>query len=255
MRIGKLELIRYGKFTDHAVEFPTAELDFHFVVGPNEAGKSTIKNAISELLFGMPHSSPLAFVHPQSDLRLGASIEAGGETFAFHRTKSRKSSLSALNGDALPADALATFLGAADKSFFEQMYCLNHEALRRGGEAILDASSDVGQVLFQSAAGIASLGDVRQRLADEADKLWAKRKSGDRAYYIGLKQYDEATAELKTASVRTTQWRRAHGAVEEAEERSREQETRRVELEAQRGKLERVRRVAPYLNVWREKAA
>ncbi|SAK87700.1 AAA domain protein [Caballeronia temeraria] len=255
MRIGKLELIRYGKFTDHAVEFPAAEHDFHFVVGPNEAGKSTIKNAISELLFGMPHSSPLAFVHPQSDLRLGASIETGGETFAFHRTKSRKSSLSTPNGDALPADALAAFLGAADKSFFEQMYCLNHEALRRGGEAILDASSDVGQVLFQSAAGIASLGDVRQRLADEADRLWAKRKSGDRAYYIGLKQYDEASAELKSASVRTAQWRRAHGAVEEAEEKSREQDARRAALETQRGKLERVRRVAPYLNVWREKAA
>ncbi|SAL55417.1 AAA domain protein [Caballeronia turbans] len=254
MRIGKLELIRYGKFTDHAVEFPAVELDFHFVVGPNEAGKSTIKNAISELLFGMPHSSPLAFVHPQSDLRLGASIETSGETFAFHRTKSRKSSLNAPNGDALPADALAAFLGAADKGFFEQMYCLNHEALRRGGDAILDASSDVGQVLFQSAAGIASLGDVRQRLAEEADGLWAKRKSGC-AYNIHRKQYDEATDELKLASVRTAKWTRAHDAVEEAEERRREQDARRAELEAQRGKLERVRRVAPYMNVWREKAA
>jgi uncharacterized protein YhaN len=253
MRIGKLELIRYGKFTDHAVEFPAAEHDFHFVVGPNEAGKSTIKNAISELLFGMPHSSPLAFVHPQSDLRLGASIESGGENFAFHRTKSRKSSLSAPNGDALSADALAPFLGAADKSFFEQMYCLDHTALIRGGQSILDASSDVGQVLFQSAAGIASLGDVRQRLADEADRLWAKRKSGDRAYYVGMKQYDEATTELKTASVRTAQWRRAHSAVEEAEEKSREQDARRAELEVQRSKLERVRRVAPYLHVLREK--
>ena len=171
MRIGKLELIRYGKFTDHAVEFPAVELDFHFVVGPNEAGKSTIKNAISELLFGMPHSSPLAFVHPQSDLRLGASIERGGETFAFHRTKSRKSSLNAPNGDALPADALAAFLGAADKGFFEQIYYLNHETLHHSGKTILNASNNVGQVLFQSAAGIASLDDVRQRLAEEADGL------------------------------------------------------------------------------------
>ncbi|SAK96336.1 AAA domain protein [Caballeronia hypogeia] len=255
MRIGKLELIRYGKFTDRTVEFPAAEHDFHFVVGPNEAGKSTIRNAISELLFGMPHSSPLAFVHPQSDLRIGASIETGEESFAFHRTKSRRAPLCAPNGDPLAADALATFLGAADKSFFEQMYCLNHDALRRGGEAILDASSDVGQVLFQSAAGIASLGDVRQRLADEADKLWAKRRSENRVYYAGLRQYEEASGDLKTASVRTTQWRRAHNAVEEAEEKSREQDARRAELEAARGRLERVRRIAPYLNVWREKSA
>lgn len=254
MRISRLELIRYGKFTDHDVDFPVAEHDFHFVVGPNEAGKSTIKNAISELLFGMPHSSSLAFVHPQSDLRLGATLELDGAAFAFHRTKSRKSSLTAPNGDPLAADALTPFLGAADKHFFEQMYCLNHDALRRGGDAILDASSDVGQVLFQSAAGIASLGDVRQRLADEADRLWARRKSGDRAYYAGLKQFDEASAELKTASVRTAQWRRAQGAVEEAEEKRREQDLQRAALEAQRGRLERVRRVAPHLNVWREKS-
>ncbi|SAL38772.1 ATP-binding protein [Caballeronia concitans] len=255
MRISQLDLIRYGKFTDHTVDFPSAEHDFHFVVGPNEAGKSTIKTAISELLFGMPHSSSLAFRHAQSDLRLGAKLQKDGAGIAFHRTKSRKSPLVTSNGDALTADALAPFLGAADKSFFEQMYCLDHTALIRGGQSILDASSDVGQVLFQSAAGIASLGEVRQRLADEADSLWAKRKSGERAYYIGLKQYDEATAELKTASVRTAQWRRAHGAVEDVQERSREQEARRAELEAKRARLERIRRVAPYLNVWRDKAA
>ncbi|WP_175944997.1 YhaN family protein [Caballeronia sp. BCC1704] len=255
MRISQLDLIRFGKFTDHAVEFPLADHDFHFVVGPNEAGKSTIKTAISELLFGMPHSSSLAFLHPQSDLRLGAKLEKDGAVLAFHRTKSRKSPLTTPNGDPLAADALAPFLGTADKSFFEQMYCLDHTALIRGGQSILDASSDVGQVLFQSAAGIASLGEVRQRLADEADSLWAKRKSGERAYYVALKHYEEATAELKAASVRTAQWRRAHGAVEEAQERSREQEARRAELEVMRAKLERIRRAAPYLNVWRAKSA
>ncbi|WP_250509468.1 YhaN family protein [Caballeronia sp. GACF4] len=255
MRIGKLELIRFGKFTDRVIEFPAAPQDFHFIVGPNEAGKSTIKTAIAELLFGIPQRSPLAFVHPQSDLQLGATLQLNDETLAFHRTKSRKASLAKPNGDALATDALAPFIGTADKSFFEQMYCLGHEGLIAGGRSILDASSDVGQVLFQSAAGIASLGAVRQRLAEEADALWAKRKSGDRAYYIGLKQFEEATSELKMASVRTTQWRKTYTAVDEAEERGRALETRRAELEAKRGKLERIRRVAPYLNVWREKAA
>jgi len=255
MRISQLDLIRYGKFTDHAVEFPSAEQDFHFVVGPNEAGKSTIKTAISELLFGMPHSSPLAFRHPQSDLRVGGKLQKDGAGIAFHRTKSRKSPLVTPNGDALTADALAPFLGTADKSFFEQMYCLDHETLIQGSKSILDASSDVGQVLFQSAAGIASLGEVRQRLADEAKEIWTKHRASGRTYYIGLKQYEEATAELKTASVRTAQWRRAHGAVEDVQERSREQEARRAELEAKRARFERIRRVAPYLNVWREKSA
>jgi uncharacterized protein YhaN len=255
MRIGKLELIRYGKFSDEAVAFPRSSHDFHFLVGPNEAGKSTIKTAITELLFGMPHSSPLDFIHPQNELRLGAMIEHSDQSLAFHRSKARKASLSAPTGEPLAGEALAPFLGTADKAFFEQMFCLDHMALVKGGQSILDASSDVGQVLFQSAAGISSLGPVRERLAEEADRLWSKRKSGERAYYVGQRQLDDASAELKAAAVRTSAWRAAQEAVDDAEEEKESTERQHGELELKRSRLERIRRVAHHLAVWREKTA
>ena len=53
MRLRQLELLRYGKFSDTLLEFPRAESDFHVIVGPNEAGKSTVRAAVQELLFGM----------------------------------------------------------------------------------------------------------------------------------------------------------------------------------------------------------
>ncbi|EIM98556.1 hypothetical protein WQE_23548 [Paraburkholderia hospita] len=255
MRIGKLELIRYGKFSDEAVAFPRSSHDFHFLVGPNEAGKSTIKTAITELLFGMPHSSPLDFIHPQSELRLGAMIEHSDQSLAFHRSKARKTPLSAPTGEPLAGEALVPFLGAADKAFFEQMFCLDHTSLIKGGQSILDASSDVGQVLFQSAAGISSLGPVRERLTQEADRLWSKRKSGERAYYVGQKQLDDASAELKSAAVRTSAWRAAQEAVDDALEGKESAERRHGELELKRSRLERIRRVTHHLAVWREKTA
>ena len=92
MRLRQLELLRYRKFSDTLLEFPRAESDFHVIVGPNEAGKSTVRAAVQELLFGMRRSSPLAFVHAQSDLRLGAIIEdADGQQLAFQlcRTAAR----------------------------------------------------------------------------------------------------------------------------------------------------------------------
>jgi uncharacterized protein YhaN len=46
MRISRLDLLRYGKFTEKSVSLPKAEKDFHLIVGPNEAGKSTLRNAI-----------------------------------------------------------------------------------------------------------------------------------------------------------------------------------------------------------------
>ncbi|WP_109476391.1 YhaN family protein [Paraburkholderia sp. C35] len=255
MRIGKLELIRYGKFSGEAVEFPRAPHDFHFIVGPNEAGKSTIKTAITELLFGMPHSSPLDFIHPQSELRLGAQIEHDEQALAFHRSKARKASLSAPTGEPLAGEALAPFLGAADRAFFEQMFCLDHTSLIKGGQSILDASSDGGQVLFQSAAGISSLGPVRERLAEEADRVWSKRKSGERAYYVGQKQLEDASAELKTAVVRTSSWRAAQEAVDNALEAKAAVEREHGELELKRSRLERIRRVTHHLAAWRDKTA
>ncbi len=52
MRLIRLDLTRYGKFTDHPLAFgdrPSGSPDLHVVYGPNEAGKST---ALSALLDG-----------------------------------------------------------------------------------------------------------------------------------------------------------------------------------------------------------
>ena len=66
MRFQKIRLVRYGKFTETDIELPKAKHDFHFIVGPNEAGKSTIRGAIADLLYGIPtRASAMAFIHPQ----------------------------------------------------------------------------------------------------------------------------------------------------------------------------------------------
>ncbi|MFP5407198.1 MAG: ATP-binding protein, partial [Gammaproteobacteria bacterium] len=199
MRLRRLELVRYGKFSGQALDFPGHERDFHFIVGRNEAGKSTIRKAIAQLLFGMPRSSPLGFVHGQSELRLAASIENGTGQLEFERSKGTKQTLRNPGGDVLPDTALAPFLGTADAPLFEKMFGLDRTTMLKGGEEILDASKDLGQLLFQSAAGIASLGTIRDALASEASRLWAPRKSADRAWYVGQQRLDEASAALKEA--------------------------------------------------------
>ncbi|MGH9808444.1 MAG: AAA family ATPase, partial [Terriglobia bacterium] len=46
MRLARLDLTRYGHFADKRVELPKAASDLHLIVGENEAGKSTIRQAI-----------------------------------------------------------------------------------------------------------------------------------------------------------------------------------------------------------------
>lgn len=252
MRITRLDLLRYGKFTDKSVSLPSAAKDFHLIVGPNEAGKSTLRNAIQDLLFGIETRSRYNFLHPHSEMRLGALIEHGGDRLDFFRTKARTKTLQSSTGTPLPDNALTPFLGQIDRTFFDQMFGLNHERLVTGGQEILSASNDIGQILFQAAAGIGSLGDIRDRLEAEADTLWSKRKSNDREYYIASAELEQAEAALKQATVRTKDWQEARTKVDQIGDDLKLAKEQYRTLEQERIQLERVRRVAPMLTTLTE---
>ncbi|KVC68442.1 chromosome segregation protein SMC [Burkholderia ubonensis] len=245
MRIKRLDLIKYGKFTDAALGFPRADHDFHVIVGPNEAGKSTIRTAVSELLFGMKLQTPLDFLHSTPELRIGGVLEGAAGEMAFHRARGR-TPLRTPADERLPDDYLAAVLDGASKEFFEQMFGLDHGRLVEGGRSILDASDKLGQVLFESAAGVGSLGPVREELEARSGELWAPRRSGS-AFAVAETSFNEAVGELKAVQVRTRDWvdrKEAREAVDQEIERARAEQRR---LESLRSKLERVRRLAPYL--------
>lgn len=177
-------------------------------------------------------------------MRLGARLEHGDDALDFIRTKARSKSLLSPAGSVLADSALARFLEGTDRSFFEQMFSLDHDSLKKGSDAILKASDDIGQILFQSAAGIASLGTVRDQLEAEADSLWAPRRANTRAYYIASDELERADAALKAVTVRTKEWMEARKQVTDLEGRRDVLRTRHLGFEAERLRLERIRRVA-----------
>lgn len=252
MRIDRLDLLRYGKFTDQTVHLPPAGQDLHLIVGPNEAGKSTLRNAILDLLFGIETRSRFNFLHPYPEMRLGARIEQGDDSLDFLRVKAQRNTLRTPAGEPLPDSALAAWLGQADRHFFAQMFGLDHQRLVEGGQQILSASNDVGRILFQAAAGIGGLGDIHARLEQEADTLWAPRRSGNREYFKASDDYEQARADLDRATVRTRDWLAARQQVEAAREALEAARAQVSELEQTRSRLERIRRVAPLLASLRE---
>jgi uncharacterized protein YhaN len=252
MRIDRLDLIKFGKFTGRAIDFPVAERDFHVIVGPNEAGKSTVRAAILDLLYGIPKNTSHAFIHAMPELRLGGLIKHDGAALEFARVKGNKQTLRGAADSVLADGALDAFLGATDRDFFSQMFGLNHERLVKGGDSILSASDDLGQILFQSAAGIGNLGAVRESLEAEADKLWSKRKSADRAYYVAAEDLERAKAALKNATVRTRDWSEAQARVVALETELAQARKDHLAVKARRNLLERVRRVKPQMNALAE---
>ena len=255
MRIRELKLIRYGKFTDRSLDLPLKDRDIHLIVGPNEAGKSTVRTAIGDWLFGIPMRTPLAFLHPMPELRIGGVIErrgagsAKGELLAFDRTKGNKNTLRTPEDAPLPDGVLQSWLGSLQAQAFNRMYALDHTTLVEGGAGILSASDDIGRMLFQSASGVEHLGDALQKLQAEADALWAPRKSSTRAYYQALEAYEAAHAEFKRSTLRTKDWKAQHDAMTATEAQLAEAKARDVELRQQLSRLERIRRVRPLLLV------
>lgn len=253
MRIRELNLIRYGKFTDRSLALPLSDRDIHLIVGPNEAGKSTVRTAIGDWLFGIPMRTPLAFLHPMPELRVGGIVErlpsgeTAGQRLAFDRTKGNKNTLRTPEDPSLPEAALQPWLGSLQAQAFNRMYALDHTTLVEGGAGILSASDDIGRMLFQSAAGVEHLGDALQKLQDEADALWAPRKSSSRIYYQALDAYEKTNVEFKQATLRTKDWKAQHDALVATETALADARQRDVEIRRQLSRLERIRRVRPTL--------
>lgn len=245
MRIRRLELLRYGHFTDAVMEFPVRLPDLHIVFGPNEAGKSTALSALEDFLFGIPHNSPLNFLHDYPSMRVGAVLEDEGHEFSALRRKGRRDTLLSRHEVPIPGAEgdLARFLAGADRSFFSRMFSLDHSRLRQGGREILEAQDEVGRMLFSVGTGIAGLRDRLKDLEREADALWGTRRAAHRKYYQAEDRLKAAENALRKHTVTAAEWqdiKRAHDAAREAYGAlEREIEARSAELR----KLNRIRRV------------
>jgi uncharacterized protein YhaN len=189
VRIARLDLTRYGKFSDRRFDFgpaPVAGSDFHIVYGLNEAGKSTAAAAILDLLFGIEKHSAYGVGrgragvpnwHAYNAMRIGARLELGGRPYEVARLKRDKNSLVDANDRPLDESLLTAELAGVDREAFHMMFSLDDESLEKGGEAILASHGDLGQLLFSASAGLADISDRLESLRKRADEFYRPRAS------------------------------------------------------------------------------
>eukprot|EP01022_Parablepharisma_sp_SALTPOND_P015419 TRINITY_DN2172_c0_g4_i1.p1 TRINITY_DN2172_c0_g4~~TRINITY_DN2172_c0_g4_i1.p1 ORF type:complete len:1189 (-),score=371.14 TRINITY_DN2172_c0_g4_i1:193-3759(-) len=176
MYIRRLDLRAFGPFTDKVLDFGDAGTGIHILYGPNEAGKSSAREALSDFFFGIPRQTDNDFLHPYKNMAIAAELAlANGTSVTATRFKRDKNDL--VDGSNEPIDEewwRRTVLGGFERTFFSQMFAIGHETLREGTRGLLEGGGALGETLFAAASGIAHLRTVLDELDAERDKLFKK---------------------------------------------------------------------------------
>ena len=178
MRLRRLDLTRYGKFTDHSIDFGPAEPgapDLHIVYGLNEAGKSTALAAYLDLIFGIEERSRFNFLHPYPSMQIGGLLEFSGETHELVRVKQRTGSLLDKSGQPLNEALLSVPLAGLTRDAYQTMFSLDDRTLEEGGNAIIQSKGDLGELLFSASAGLADLSSMLEAIRSKAEEIYKQR--------------------------------------------------------------------------------
>lgn len=198
MFLNKLLLKDFGKFNNKEIELKPG---VNLIYGPNEAGKSTLKDFIVGMFYGIDKSRGLASRYDNYELRKPfdksgysgkAYLKDGENTYLVERSFSRHNrKLSAMNiqtGRDLKLDkksnSLQGVLFDMDKNMYVNTLCIGEHGAQPGKEL----ADDLNNYL----ANLSTTGSVDIDKIEAVDRLKAKRKEFD------LKPYEKQLAEIET---------------------------------------------------------
>jgi uncharacterized protein YhaN len=248
MRLIELSLEKYGSYLERTVTIPD-EASLTVIYGPNEAGKSTYLEAISDFLFGIPKSSPRGETYGYPSMRIGATMRmANGEVLRFHRRKGNAKTLIDAKGAGHDDTLLtSTVLGAITRQRFGTLFGLNHETLRSGGDDLLHADGDIGRLIVEAGGGLRAMVRRLEAIDKEADDLFAKTRSQSRKFYEALSAYESAEKQARAHLLSRDTYEEARNKAQKAKQTADALRGERVSLSVSISGLERVVRVGPVL--------
>ncbi len=248
MRLTALTLSRYGNFDNERITFDARPGVLNLLLAPNGSGKSVLRAAFCDLLFGIGGQTSMGFRYGYPGMRLTAeAIDSNQEPFAFGRRKGRGNTLVDNQGVALDPAKVARLLGGTDRPRLERLFALDTERLRLGESDLLASDGELGAALVSGAGGAHDLRAMRKSLEETRDNLAPIRRSSQRPFYMALDRFLDARKRANSSLLRPDQWQRQQQDLDAAEQ-CRAEQNRIADIEfAEIARLERVRRVIPWL--------
>ena len=247
MKIIQFHLIAFGLFTDKTLDFSSQAPGLHILYGANEAGKSTMRRAVTHLFFGIPERTPDGFLHPNDQLRIGARLlNSSGEELTFYRRKGRKNTLLDVHNRPIEEEQLQPFLGGMNEAQFTALCCFDHERLQQGGEELLQGGGDLGESLFEAGTGSLKVHDVLAELDKEKEELF-KARGTKPLLNRTIRAYKEACQQVQDRSLSPNQWSEFAKKLEDAQQQNLQLTHQLQANRAEQHRLERIQRTFPLL--------
>nr|CRH07825.1 conserved protein of unknown function [include RecF/RecN/SMC N terminal domain] [Candidatus Magnetococcus massalia] len=246
MRLDRLTLHRYGHFTEREIPLaPTGKITL--IAGDNEAGKSTVLQAVIDLLYGIDIKSSYNFLHDYQAMLLGGLLVDGNhQSWAIKRRKGSKKTLLNQQEEAIPESFLESLLGHTDKSYYAHLFALNHERLRAGGDEMARAKGALGEMLFGAYGGLKGIGSLKKELSEATGQL--HRARGQKTALKQAKdRFEEAAKTLRNQLLTSDDWQSLQRELEEAEAQQQQIHAQKREIHEQLQQLNRIKRVTPFL--------
>ncbi len=256
MRFQRVTFRCFGPFEDQTLDL-SERGHIQVVFGPNEAGKSCALRGLIAFLFGFPGQSTDDFRFKYNQFRIHALLEKSkvenGEVTRLEciRRKGNKDTLRKIcDKEVVPDRQLTEFLGGMDRTQFEQLFGLDAERLRQGGEEIVQQKegNQLAAALFAAGAGMKGLQKLSQGLEDRQHNLYLP---GGRKQEIteALRQFRELEKQARDLILLPDKYAEAYDTAAHTRARVAELSHERVEVRTQRDLLNRYRSALPTIDL------
>ncbi len=203
MRLRRLGLENYGNFAGIDLALDERPGTLNLVVAPNGAGKSVVRQAVAELLFGIQPQTPMNFQFDYARMRLVAeAVFPDGEAIGFVRRKGRANTLTDLAGQPAHPSLADRLPRESERERLKRLFVLDSAQLRAGGKALLQTDGDLADALLSSAGDLGSARALAAELAGGRDAAAPTRRSANTPFYKACDAWTAATARLDASVAR-----------------------------------------------------
>ncbi len=254
MRIRRLELVRFGMFSDRSFNFgvrPENGSDFHIIYGANETGKTTAMEGYLRLIYGFPLREPYDFFHQRKNLLVRGDIELNGVLKSVSRLPVRKQTLIDEFGTALQDSFFHGVLSGLEQTEYRRLFCLNDDTIEKGGDEIAAGKGEIGSLLFGAASGISAASELLDGIRKQAESLYKFR--GSKARLPALKrEWDEIAEQISAADITASQYQKLRGELDTAQEAVQSARDKRKQLLNRKSRYDSFASALPKLEQVRE---